>query len=172
MQSYPATWASDDAAFAEPYVDIDEWREIPGPHRYVHGGFADNETRFSIYLPPPGTYRGRFFQHVTPVPDSEHLAQGLRGEEDKIGFAIASGGYFLETNGGGASGQPGSSVDPTIAAYRANAACARYSRAIAAVMYGQHRPSGPPMEGAGEGIEPSAPPRTPRVSGKVSFPTS
>ena len=101
-------------------------------HRYVHGGFADTETRFSIYLPPADLYEGRFFQHITPVPDSEYLAQEASGEQDKIGFSISSGGYFLETNGGGASGRPGSSVDPTIAAYRANAAAAQYSRVVAA----------------------------------------
>ena len=76
-------------------------------HRYVHGGFAGTETRFSFYLPPAEQYEGRFFQHITPVPDSEHLAQAAIGEEDKIGFSIASGAYFLETNGGGTSGTPG-----------------------------------------------------------------
>ena len=137
--------------FGEPFVDVDEWREVPGRHRYMHGGFANTETRFSVYLPLPEHYQGRFFQHITPVPDSEHLAQGLRGEQDKIGFSFESGGYFLETNGGGASGHPGSSVDPTIAAYRANAACARYSRAIAAGMYGDHRPYGYAYGGSGGG---------------------
>ena len=123
----------------------------PVRHRYVHGGFANTETRFSIYLPPAELYQGRFFQHITPVPDSEHLAQGLRGEQDKIGFSIESGGYFLETNGGGAPGRPGSSVDPTIAAYRANAASAQYSRAVAAEMYGEHRPYGYAYGGSGGG---------------------
>jgi len=102
--------------FAEPYVDVDEWRDSPVRHRYVHGGFTGTETHFSIYLPPEELYQGRFFQHITPVPDSEHLAQHGRGEQDKIGFSVSSGAYFLETNGGGASGSPGSSVDPTIAA--------------------------------------------------------
>jgi hypothetical protein len=128
-----------DEMFAEPYVDVDEWRDSPVRHRYVHGGFAGTETRFSIYLPPQDSYEGRFFQHITPVPDSEHLAQRVSGERDKFGFSISSGGYFLATNGGGASGSPGSSVDPTIAAYRANAAAAQYSRVVAAEMYGEHR---------------------------------
>ena len=109
------------------------------------------ETRFSIYLPPADVYRGRFFQHITPVPDSENLAQHVSGEQDKIGFSISSGGYFLETNGGGASGSPGSSVDPTIAAYRANAAAARYSRLVAAGMYGEHRAYGYAYGGSGGG---------------------
>ena len=141
-----------DDEFSEPYIDVDEWRDLPVRHRYVHGGFAETETRFSIYLPPPEQYEGRFFQHITPVPDSENLAQSATGEEDKIGFSIASGAYFLETNGGGTSGSPGSSVDPTIAAYRANAAAAQHSRVVAAEMYGEHRPYGYAYGGSGGGF--------------------
>ena len=143
--------AGGDVVFDEPSVDVDEWRDVPVRHRYVHGGFAGTETRFSIYFPPVDLYEGRFFQHITPVPDSEHLAQGATGEQDRIGFSIASGGYFLETNGGGASGHPGSPVDPTIAAYRANAAAAEYSRVVAAQMYGEHRPYGYAYGGSGGG---------------------
>ena len=75
-----------DNEFHTAYVDVDEWRDTPVRHRYVHGGFNGTDTRFSFYLPPAEQYEGRFFQHVTPVPDSEHLAQGATGEEDKIGF--------------------------------------------------------------------------------------
>ncbi len=140
-----------DGTFAEPYVDVDEWRDVPVRHRYVHGGFARTETRFSIYLPPAESYQGRFFQHITPVPDSENLAQHATGERDKIGFSIASGGYYLETNGGGASHGFGSSVDPTITAFRANAESAQYSRVAAALMYGDHRPYGYAFGGSGGG---------------------
>jgi hypothetical protein len=139
-----------DETFGTPYVDLDEWRIAPVRHRYVHGGFAETETRWSIYFPPAELYEGRFFQHITPVPDSEHLAQHATGEQDKIGFSIASGGYFVETNGGGGSGGVGS-PDPTIAAYRANAAAARYSRILAALMYGEHRPFGYAYGGSGGG---------------------
>ncbi len=141
---------SPDEMFNEPYVDIDEWRGLPVRHRYVHGGFAETETRFSVYLPPAESYEGRFFQHITPVPDSEHLAQDATGEQDKIGFSIASGAYFLETNGGGVFGGLGSD-DPTVAAYRANAACAQYSRVLAGEMYGGHRPYGYAYGGSGGG---------------------
>lgn len=138
--------------FAEPYVDVDEWRDQPVAHRYVHGGFTGTETRFSMYLPPADQYGGRFFQHVTPTPDSEHLAQRSTGAEDKIAFAISSGAYFVETNGGGASAGPGSSTDRTIGAYRANAAAAHHSRSIAAAMYGDHRPYGYLYGGSGGGF--------------------
>jgi hypothetical protein len=142
-----------DELFKDPYVDVDEWRDAPVRHRYVHGGFKGTETRFSIYLPPKDQYQGRFFQHITPVPDDEHLAQKVApGEYNKIGFAIASGAYFLETNGGGhldlgkaAAARP----DPTITAYRANAASAQYSRVVAIQMYGGKRPFGYAYGGSG-----------------------
>ena len=139
-----------DGMFVHPYIDLDEWRDAPVRHRYVHGGFEKTETRFSIYLPAAEMYAGRFFQHITPVPDSENLAQQATGEQDRIGFAIASGGYFLETNGGGGTGGLGS-VDPTIAAYRANAASAQYSRVVATEMYGGRRPFGYAFGGSGGG---------------------
>jgi hypothetical protein len=143
-----------DALFAQPYIDIDEWREAPVRHRYVHGGFKGTDTRFSFYLPPREQYQGRFFQHLTPVPDSENLAQQIpAGGFNKIGFAIASGAYFVETNGGGtidvAGGGSARIADPTITAYRANAAAARYSRTVAQAMYGGNRPFGYAYGGSG-----------------------
>jgi hypothetical protein len=141
-----------DPPFARPYVDVDEWRDAPVRHRYLHGGFEGTDTRFSVYLPPREQYGGRFFQHITPVPDSEMLAQGSFSlEEDKIAFSIASGAYYLETNGGGSqnTAMVGRSVDPTITAYRANAAAARYSRQLAQRMYGPHRTYGYAYGGSG-----------------------
>jgi hypothetical protein len=138
-----------DPLFTEPYVDIDEWRDGPVRHRYVHGGFKGTDLKFSFYLPDKAQYHGRFFQYVTPVPDSENLAQ-VAGD-DKIGFAISSGGYFVETNGGGTSATAGPAfrADPTIGAFRANAAAAMYSRKIAAEMYGPHRTYGYIYGGSG-----------------------
>jgi hypothetical protein len=140
-----------DTLFNRPYVDIDEWRDVPVRHHYVHGGFKGTDTRFSFYFPPKEQYQGRFFQYITPVPDSETLSQGAKGESDKIGFSIASGAYFIETNGGGsaATAMPGSGIDPTIGAYRANAACAQYSRVIAENNYGKHRIFGYAFGGSG-----------------------
>lgn len=126
-----------DEDFRKPYVDVDEWRDTPVRHRYVHGGFADHGTRFSIYFPPDDAYQGRFFQHITPAPGGEHRAQTARGQEDRISFAVSSGAYFLKTNGGGAD--PG---DPTVAGFRANAAAARHSRVVAQWVYGPHRVHG------------------------------
>ncbi len=146
----PAT-AAIDPLFTQPYVDIDEWRDGPVRHRYVHGGFKGTDMRFSLYLPPKELYQGRFFQYVTPVPDNENLAQ-TAGDE-KIGFSIDSGAYFVETNSGGvgATAGPAFNVDPTIAAYRANAAAARYSRKLANDMYGPGKVYGYLYGGSGGG---------------------
>jgi len=140
-----------DPLFKEPFIDVDESRDAPMRHRYVHGGFKGTDTRFSFYFPPKAKYLGHFFQYITPVPDSETLSQGNQGEEDRIGFSLASGAYFIETNGGGPAGMamPGSGVDPSIAGYRANAAAARYSRIVAQQIYGNKRPYGYAFGGSG-----------------------
>ncbi|WP_425826640.1 Tat pathway signal sequence domain protein [Streptomyces fractus] len=153
QEDAPAGQGATDGLIGTPYTDVDEWRAEPVRHRYVHGGFHGTDTRFSAYFPPTEQYEGRFFQHVTPVPESEHLAQSARGQEDRIGFAVSSGAYFLETNGGGPNyGKPGSDADPTVAAYRANAACAAYSRELAARVYERdHRPFGYLYGGSGGG---------------------
>jgi hypothetical protein len=153
----PALYNPDtDPLFAQPYVDVDEWRETPVRHRYVHGGFNGTDTRFSFYLPPKEQYEGRFFQHITPVPDSENLAQAMpAGEFNKIGSAIAAGAYFIETNGGGSIDLAKGALavaDPTITAYRANAAAAAFSRKIATEMYGGKRPYGYAYGGSGGGF--------------------
>lgn len=150
----PALYSPDsDPFFAQPYIDVDEWRDGPVRHRYVHGGFKGTDTRFSFYFPAKGQYQGRFFQHITPVPDNENLAQAMpAGEYNKIGSAIAAGAYFIETNGGGKIDLARGSLalsDPTITAYRANAAAAAYSRKVALEMYGGKRPYGYAYGGSG-----------------------
>ena len=153
----PALYSPDtDPMWAQPYVDIDEWRDGPVRHRYVHGGFKGTETRFSFYFPTKEQYQGRFFQHITPVPDSENLAQLMpAGEFNKIGSTIAAGAYFIETNGGGKIDLTKGSLalsDPLITAYKANAAAAAYSRKIALEMYGGKRPYGYAYGGSGGGF--------------------
>ena len=105
-------------------------------------------------MPAADAYEGRFFQHITPVPESEHLAPGMSGEEDKIGFAFSSGAFFVETNGGGAVdlSKPQLGVDPTIGAYRANAAVARFAAAYAQKVFGAHRTYGYAFGGSGGGF--------------------
>ena len=139
-----------DNLFKEPYVNVDEWRDTPTRHRYVHGGFKGTTTRFSFYFPVKENYKNRFFQYITPVPDSETLSQGGTGEEDKIGFSLSHGAYFIETNSGGITDpMAGFGPNATIGAYLANAACATYSRVVAKDMYGDHRTYGYAFGGSG-----------------------
>ncbi|NQX12141.1 hypothetical protein HQQ80_10940 [Microbacteriaceae bacterium VKM Ac-2855] len=138
--------------FGLPYVDVDEWRDAPVKHRYVHGGFTETDTRFSFYFPEPSAYEGRFFQHVTPFPQSENLGPLDQSGYNKIAFAVESGAYFVETNGGGGkSADPTSGADPSIGAYRANAASAEFSRLIANRIFGEHRVYGYLYGGSGGG---------------------
>ena len=124
--------------FKKPYIDVDEWRDKPVRHRYVHGGFKGTDARFSFYFPQKERYQGRFFQHITPAPGGENLEQHATGVEDQISFAIESGGYFIETNEGG----PTAMMNPSVSGFRVNAAAAKYSRTVAAEMYGPHRTYG------------------------------
>ncbi|WP_319511971.1 PKD domain-containing protein [uncultured Draconibacterium sp.] len=141
---------SADTLFDQPFVDIDEWRDKPVRHRYVHGGFEGTNTRFSFYFPPEEKYEGRFFQYITPFPDNENISQGASGENDKIGFSISSGAYFVETNGGGKTDMANPRAnDPTIGAYRANAASALFSRVVAKELFGGERPYGYSFGGSG-----------------------
>ena len=136
-----------DPMFTAPFVDVDEWRDDPVRHRYVHGGFDGTDCRFSMYFPDATPYHGRFFHPVSPVPGSEHGATegAFTGY---IEFAVASGGYLVESNLGrfrrALRGE-----DSTVAGYRASAAVARYSRVLAAEMYGEHRPYGYVFGGSG-----------------------
>jgi hypothetical protein len=140
-----SSWS--DPLYMQPYVDIDEWRDKPVRHRYVHGGFKRTEARFSIYFPPKEQYQGRFFQPIMAVSGNENSAAMAMSQSYSVGFAAESGAYLVESNLGRLSMFPGD--DPTITAYRASAAVATYSRVLAAEMYGSHRPYGYIYGGSG-----------------------
>ncbi|STZ49489.1 Uncharacterised protein [Myroides odoratimimus] len=146
QNSFGQVQTSANTQFDSPYIDMKEWRDVPIRHLYVHGGFKGTDTRFSFYFPVKDLYEGRFYQYITPFPDNENLSQNASFEEDKIGFSLTHGAYFIETNGGGKL-KPNESQ--LITAYLANAACASYSRIIAAEIYGDHRPYGYCFGGSG-----------------------
>src|ERR1700759_1682060 len=58
LSSYRVT----DAFLGAPFIDVDDWRDEPVPHRYVHGGFEGTSTRFAFCYPPAEGYQGRLFQ--------------------------------------------------------------------------------------------------------------
>jgi hypothetical protein len=136
---------ADDPAFGTPFVDIDEWREAPLRHRYVHGGFEGTHTLFSFYLPPPEQYQGRFFQYLEGGAGGHESL--LAASADGAGYAEVMGtswvfdlafdelgGYLVESNQGHYPGE-GVGFADDVQLYRASAQAARYSRRIAAEMY-------------------------------------
>ncbi|WP_163210033.1 hypothetical protein [Bacteroides sp. 519] len=140
----------EDTVFKNPFIDVDKTINKPVKCRYIHGGFDDG-TRFSFYFPEKKAYTGRFFQYVTPFPDSETSAQAYPDEISPIGFSITHGAYFIETNEGGKLDFADSSTsrESSIGAYRANAACAELSRHIAKLIYDCERPYGYCYGGSG-----------------------
>jgi hypothetical protein len=128
-----------DPRYNDPYVDIDEQRTAPVPHRYVHGGFKGTDAKFSFYFPPREQFEGRFFQNTHQLLTSEN------GPPGNIGFAIASGGYYVQTNIGGAERATtteqavSGKLDPTAGGYRVNAEAAKFSKVKAAEIYGARR---------------------------------
>ena len=144
------TGDSVDATYNEPYIEVDELRDEPVPHRYVHGGFKGTDARFSFYFPPTERYEGRFFHNTYPLAlsaDIGPLPIAFDVATGNLGFTIDSGAYYVQTNLGGADRTP--LADPAMAAYRVNAAAAKFSRVVAARLYGEHRPYGYLFGGSG-----------------------
>jgi hypothetical protein len=146
---FPA--GSRDPLYDNPYVDIDEWKDKPIRYRYVHGGFKGTDCKFSFYFPPAEHYEGRFFQPLMAVAGIENAAllpamQGMM-IPDTLPSALDSGAYMVESNQGLTVMFQGE--DSSIPMYRASAAAARYSRVVAAEMYGPHRPYGYVYGGSG-----------------------
>jgi hypothetical protein len=139
-----------DPEFNRPYVEVSEWREHPVPHRYVRGGFTGTDARFSFYFPPKEKYQGRFFHNTYPLATSSDIGPfpiQFDVAIGDLGFTVDSGAYYVQTNLGGADRMP--PADPAIAAYRVNAAAAKYSRTLAIELYGPHRPYGYLFGGSG-----------------------
>ncbi len=139
-----------DPVFDQPYIEIDELRSEPVPHRYVHGGFTGTAARFSFYFPSKEQYQGRFFHNTYPLAMTADIGPfpiAFAVATGDLPFTLDSGAYYVQTNNGGAFSRH--STDPSIAAYRVNAAAAKYSRIVAAENFGDHRPYGYLYGGSG-----------------------
>jgi hypothetical protein len=142
------THSSVDPLFNDPCIEVNEVREQPVTHRYVAGGFRGTQARFSFYFPPAAQYQGRFHHNTYPLATSSDIGPfpiAFEVATGNLGFTLASGAYYVQTNMGGAFRRG----DPSIAAYRVNAAAAKYSRVVAAELYGAHRAFGYLYGGSG-----------------------
>jgi len=133
----------------EAFIDIDEQREHPVAHRYVHGGFEGTHTLFSLYFPPAAMYRGRFFQF---------LEGGSGGHDNLITvqkwlFRLAFedlGGYLVESNQGHYPNE-GMGFANDWELFGASAETAVIARTMAAEMYGEAPHHGYVWGGSGGG---------------------
>ena len=139
-----------DSFFGDPYVDLDQWRDAPRRHRYLHGGFKNTDTRFSIYL-PDANYQGRFLQFLQGgAGGSEYALERSTG----AGFDLAAeaGAYLLESNQGHlGNDMSGLKGDVTVLAYRASAQSARFAATVAEEHYGEAPHHGYVWGGSGGG---------------------
>lgn len=155
-------------------------RGVAVPYTVVHGGFRGTDASFTFYFPPASMYQGRFFQMnvhqlrttgdsaAVPIPPpvvaaleanlpSNQTAGLAFLQENEIGFAFHTGGYLVETSPNSeAALTPRDALsgkfDPSVE-YRVAAAAAKFSRVMAAQIYGtEKRPYGYLSGGSGGSI--------------------
>jgi hypothetical protein len=134
-----ASYAPTDPYFGAPYIDEDIHVDEPLPHRMVHGGFADTDTRFTCYFPDAG-YDGRLFQPLEGGHGGHEKAYAnpLLADMTGLPMIVRLGGYMVESNQGhiGDDVDPRAGDDPTLYGHRASAESARLSKHLAAQVYG------------------------------------
>ncbi|MDX6432827.1 MAG: hypothetical protein QOE54_5193 [Streptosporangiaceae bacterium] len=136
-----ASYTPTEKGFGAPWIDVDEWRETPYPHRHVHGGFTDTATKFTVYFPTEAVWGGRLFAPIEGAHGGhDDSFGGMMGELlGGLAMTVRLGGYMLDTN----QGHVGDDVDPafgpdnTVYGFRATNECARLSKHLAAQVYGR-----------------------------------
>jgi hypothetical protein len=151
-------YVSEDPYFGPPFLDADEVRADPIPHRYLHGGFEGTATRFAIYFPPKEIWRGRFFQPLGGGQGGDEfsaapwikLSEFLGGLPD----AAELGGYMVESNQGHIQSSPDPNADDPVSlyGYRASAESARFASFLATRHYGEAPRYGYAFAGGGGGF--------------------
>jgi hypothetical protein len=146
-----------DPEFGPAWIDVDEFREEPIPHRYIHGGFEGTTTRFRIRFPATEDYRGRMLQllgggqggteHLTDhgysgVALDEHGRWVFRPDATVAPHrylveAARRGAFLVECNEGFRAGIDDVPADITLTSHRANAHAARYAIGLADEHYGR-----------------------------------
>ncbi len=135
-----SSYAVTDPFFGAPYIDVDEWRDTPCPHRHIHGGFADCDTRFTFYFPALQEWGGRMYMPLEGAhAGHEGAFGGPMGELiGGLALTVRLGGYMAESN----MGHIGDDIDrkggddPTLYGWRAAAETGRFSKHVAAQVYG------------------------------------
>jgi hypothetical protein len=130
-----------DSYFGQPFIDRDEWRAEPYPHRNVHGGFANTDTRFTFYFPAEEEWGGRMYHPLegAHAGHEEAFAGAMGRLLGGLDMMVKLGGYMVESNSGhiGDDIDPRAGIDPGLYGYRASVESARFSKYICAQVYGR-----------------------------------
>jgi hypothetical protein len=137
-----SSYGTTDSFFGSAYVDLDEYRDSPIPHRYVHGGFEDTDTRFAFSFPTDGSYVGRILQPLEGAHGGHENAFGndfMGGFIGGLRMCARLGACMVESNQGhiGDDIDPKGGDDPTLYGHRASAETARLAKFVAQQAYGQ-----------------------------------
>ncbi len=129
-----------DPYFGAPFIDVDEERALPSPHRHVHGGFENTDTRFRFWFAPKDQWGGRMFNPLSGAHGgTEDFFGSPFGEMiGGLGTCFRLGGYMVESNQGhfGDDLDARAGGDPTLYGHRASAEAARFSKYVAEQIYG------------------------------------
>jgi hypothetical protein len=130
-----------DAYFGRPYIDRDEFREKPYPHRNIHGGFENTDTRFTFYFPAEEEWQGRMYHPLEGAhAGHEEIFAGMMGQlMGGLPMIARLGGYMVESNMGhiGDDIDQRAGPDPTLYGFRAGVESARFSKHVARQVYGR-----------------------------------
>ena len=146
--------AAQDPQFDTPFIDVDEWRDEPVRHRYVHGGFEGTDTRFSFYFPPASATRDASSTRSCPCRASSTCG-------DHRGSSTASPGRSSSPSTAAPTWWSRTWVAPTRSPARTGRSPATgpappwpgTRRVLAAEMYGDHRPYGYIYGGSGGALQ-------------------
>jgi hypothetical protein len=135
-------YAPVDPAFGAPFVDIDEQRQYPRPHRFVHGGFEGTQTLFSFYFPDSGNYDGRFVHFVEGGMGGNEVSLATTQDGPSVSMWAFlydltfddMAGYLVESNQGYRR-FAGEFAERAVLPWQASAESARFSRHVAAQVY-------------------------------------
>jgi hypothetical protein len=136
----PSRYVCTDRFFGVPYIDEDAEVSAPAPHRMLHGGFDGTSTRFRFHFPSQG-YEGRMFNPLSGANGgTEDFFHSQFGDLiGGISTCLRLGGYMVQSNQGhiGDVLDPTGGEDPTLYGWRASAEVARFSKYVAAQIYGE-----------------------------------
>ena len=113
----------------------------PYPHRNVHGGFENTDTRFTFYFPTQEEWGGRMYHPLEGAhAGHEEAFAGMMGQlMGGLPMIVRLGGYMVESNCGhiGDDLDQRAGSDPTLYGHRAGIEAARFSKHVARQVYGR-----------------------------------